>query len=383
MKKTKFFLHIGHGKTGTSAVQSSLAIASDDLLSQGINYPIHPSLRDRSSQLEITSGNWAPNPNISLSDELLNLAECNLDDSKIILSSESLFWEIPELLQNKQKWESKIDLHILMAVRDIEEMISSEYQQRVKRHGDSMPFEQFIRARQFISSHHAQAAKIIELMSNLKISNTVINYSKHKHDISRIIFKKIGAEDAFPEQRMDGVIINRSLSRKELDLMIAINKIYHEKIPSISTTLSDALIKNQPKITSQQCKIERHQLEKLYIHNKTFLEAINKFLAPTEHLSTACNTATKHTSVDQDQKIRTEEAVSIKLIGDTLKEVLTCECKKKLSNETVDAVIALSQSGTVTNKIEIELLELAIANRPEGKALGRLLIRAKKKSKNI
>lgn len=383
MKKTKFFLHIGHGKTGTSAVQSSLAIASDDLLSQGINYPIHPSLRDRSSQLEITSGNWAPNPNISLSNELLNLAECNLDDSKIILSSESLFWEIPELLQNKQKWESKIDLHILMAVRDIEEMISSEYQQRVKRHGDSMPFEQFIRARQFVSSHHAQAAKIIELMSNLKISNTVINYSKHKHDISRIIFKKIGAEDAFPEQRMDGVIINRSLSRKELDLMIAINKIYHERIPSISTTLSDALIKNQPKITSQQCKIEQHQLEKLYIHNKTFLEAINKFLAPTEHLSTACNTATKHTSVDQDQKIRTEEAVSIKLIGDTLKEVLTCECKKKLSNETVDAVIALSQSGTVTNKIEIELLELAIANRPEGKALGRLLKRAKKKSQTI
>ena len=228
MKKTKFFLHIGHGKTGTSAVQSSLAIASDDLLSQGINYPIHPSLRDRSSQLEITSGNWAPNPNISLSNELLNLAECNLDDSKIILSSESLFLENTELLQKKQKLESKIDLHILMAVRDIEEMISSEYQQRVKRHGDSMPFEQFIRARQFISSHHAQAAKIIELMSNLKISNTVINYSKHKHDISRIIFKKIGAEDAFPEQRMDGVIINRSLSRKELDLMIAINKIFTE-----------------------------------------------------------------------------------------------------------------------------------------------------------
>ena len=55
------------------------------------------------------------------------------------------------------KVESKIDLHILMAVRDIEEMISSEYQQRVKRHGDSMPFEQFIRARKFVSSHRTNS----------------------------------------------------------------------------------------------------------------------------------------------------------------------------------------------------------------------------------
>ena len=77
VKKTKLFLHIGHGKTGTSAVQSSLAIASGKLLERGINYPIHPSLRDRSSQLEITSGNWAPNPEVNLTQELLTLANNN------------------------------------------------------------------------------------------------------------------------------------------------------------------------------------------------------------------------------------------------------------------------------------------------------------------
>ena len=163
--------------------------------------------------------------------------------------------------------------------------------------------------------------------------------------------------------------------------MVAINKIYHERIPSIGTTISDALIKNQPKITSQQCKVEQHQLEKIYTHNK-ILETITKFLAPTEHLSTACDTRTKHTSVDQDQKIRTEEAVSIQLIGDTLKEVLAIEYKKPLSNETVDAIIALSQSRSVTKKIEIELLELAKENRPQGQALARLLKRAKNELEN-
>ena len=185
MKKTKLFLHIGHGKTGTSAIQSSLAIASNDLAEQGISYPIQQSLRDRASRLEITSGNWEPNSEVSLSDELLEIAKNNGNNSKVILSSESLFWLIPELIQNKNKWENNIDIHIILAVREIEEMLSSEYQQRVKRHGDSMPLEQFLRARHFISSHHAKAAEIIELMNQSNISNNIINYSRHKRDISQ------------------------------------------------------------------------------------------------------------------------------------------------------------------------------------------------------
>ena len=88
MKKTKLFLHIGHGKTGTSAIQSSLAIASNDLAGQGISYPIQQSLRDRASRLEIPSGNWEPKSEASLSDELLEITKNNGENSKIILSSE-------------------------------------------------------------------------------------------------------------------------------------------------------------------------------------------------------------------------------------------------------------------------------------------------------
>ena len=87
MKKTKLFLHIGHGKTGTSAIQSSLAIASNDLAEQGINYPIQQSLRDRASRLEITSGNWEPNSEVSLSDELLEIAK-----NVVVFSSAGMNW---------------------------------------------------------------------------------------------------------------------------------------------------------------------------------------------------------------------------------------------------------------------------------------------------
>ena len=145
MNKTKLFLHIGHGKTGTSAIQSSLAIASEKLAALGIEYPINAKLRDRASQLEITSGNWKPKSETSLAEQLLEITRKNKNNSTIILSSESLFWLVPDLLCRKSDWEDFIDLHIIMAVREVEEMLSSEYQQLVKRHGNSMLLGQFIR----------------------------------------------------------------------------------------------------------------------------------------------------------------------------------------------------------------------------------------------
>jgi len=381
VKKTKLFLHIGHGKTGTSAIQSALAIASEDLAKRGINYPIQQSLRDRASRLEITSGNWEPTSEASLTNQLLEIAKSNYKNSKIILSSESLFWLVPELIQNKSTWETHIDLHIILAVREIEEMLSSEYQQRVKRHGDAMPLEQFLRARHFVSSHHAKAAEVIELIAQSNITNTIINYSEHKRDISQLIFKLIGAEDLYPTSQMAGAIINRSLSRKELEILITINALYFSRFPWISARISDALIKNQPKLEAQQCKIAKQQLQKVYETNDPYLQTINAFLDSKEQLTSLANLSQEIAQVDspeQAQKIREEEAISVSLMGDTLLQTLTNESKRKLSNDTVDAIIALSQSGQVSKTTEVELLEVAKENRPQGQKLAQLLERARK-----
>ena len=335
MNKTKLFLHIGHGKTGTSAIQSSLAIASERLAALGIEYPIDTKLRDRASQLEITSGNWKAKSETSLTDQLLEITRRNKKNSTIILSSESLFWLIPDLLSRRTDWGDFIDLHIIMAVREVEEMLSSEYQQLVKRHGNSMLLGQFIRTRNFVSSHHAKAAEIIDLMSQHKTSNTITNYSKHRKDISRLIFKLIGAEEAYPEDKMTGAVINRSLSRKELDFLIMINKLYHKEFPSISTKISDALIKRQPNLEAGKCKISEKQLEKIYKKNETALQKINTCLDVNEQLSTYSvpNKQPKedtHSSAEQNRRMREEELLSIKVIGDTLLEVLTTKQKQSI-----------------------------------------------------
>ena len=381
VKKTKLFLHIGHGKTGTSAIQSSLAIASKNLLHKGINYPIDSSLRDRASRLEITSGTWEQEPGTHLSEQLLSICKKNQSKPTIMLSSESLFWLIPELIENKSEWETCLDLHIILAVREIEEMLSSEYQQRVKRHGDSMPIEQFIQARNFVSSHHEKAAEIIRLMSQKNIPNTIINYSQHKNDISQVIFRLIGAEELYPADQMSGAIINRSLSSKELEILITINALYYKKYPWICTKISNTLIKKQPKIEAQRCIISSQQLEKIYETNDNYLKTINACLEPSKRLMTISNfnqVKDKVASPQQAQKIRQEETISINLIGEALQQALTHEEKEKLSNNTIDAIIALSQSGTVSKATEFELLKIAKASRPQGAKLTKLLERAKK-----
>ena len=85
-------------------------------------------------------------------------------------------------------------------------------------------------------------------------------------------------------------------------------------------------------------------------------------------------------STEQVQKIVEEEKISVDLIADTLLQALSIgkRSKRQLSNDTVDAIIKLSQSGTVTKTTEVELLEVAKENRPQGKKLAMLLERARK-----
>jgi len=232
-----------------------------------------------------------------------------------------------------------------------------------------------------VSSHHAKAAEVIELITQSNITNTIINYSRHKRDISNLIFKLIGAEDLYPADQMAGAIINRSLSRKELEILITVNALYYSRYPWISTRISDALIKNQPRLEAQQCKIAKQQLHKVYKTNDTYLQTINAFLDSNEQLTSLANFSqekAQECSPEQAQKIREEETVSVSLIGDTLLQTLTNESKRRLSNDTVDAIIALSQSGQVSKTTEVELLEVAKENRPQGQKLAQLLERARK-----
>ena len=379
MAKTKIVLHAGHGKTGTSAIQSALAISAEALLKNGINYPIDPNERQRAARFEITSGNWKHNPTISLSQQCIQLATSNIDGQTIVLSSESLFWHLPEFIDQKDQWSNAVEVHVILAVRELEEMLSSEYQQRVKRHGESKPFEQFLKQRHFISSHHKKAAEVLTQASRQNIQITLLNYSRHKKTISQRVFDAIGCSDLFPSDQMSDLVINRSLSQKELQMLMMINALYYDQFPWISARLSDALAKSLPNTETQRSRISPQSLEKLYEKNDPYLQIINSHLRTEEPL-------TVHQTLERDrkmnnspkyfQKIRQEEDQSVKLISKTLLEALVNNPAQRLCNETIDTLIKTSQADDTPVHVEVELLEIAKINRPQGQRLGQLLERA-------
>ena len=104
-----------------------------------------------------------------------------------------------------------MEVKVIIAVRELEEMLSSEYQQRVKRHGESKPFEQFLKRRQFISSHHKKAAEVLTQLSEQNIPVTLINIQSTKNTL-QCVFDALGAEIC---SRADGdLVINCSLSQR-------------------------------------------------------------------------------------------------------------------------------------------------------------------------
>ena len=380
MAKTRIVLHAGHGKTGTSAIQSALAISADALLKNGIRYPIDSNERQRATSFEITSGNWKHNPTTSLSQQCLQLAASNTAGHTIVLSSESLFWHLTDFANQKDQWNDAVEIQVILAVRELEEMLSSEYQQRVKRHGESKPFEQFLRSRNFISSHHKKAAEVLRQLSQSQIPVTLINYSRHKNSISERIFDAIGCRELYPHEQMGDLVINRSLSQKELQMLMMINALYFDQFPWISARLSDALAKNLPHIETQRSRISPKSLEKLYEKNDEYLQIINSHLNPEEPLTAVRTFEQDHktkTTAKHLQNLRKEEEESIRMISKTLLEALRNDPTQRLSNETIDTLIKTSQVEDTPAHVEVELLEIAKINRPQGQRLGQLLERAR------
>ena len=380
MPKPQFYLHIGHGKTGTTAIQSAFAIAQEDLLKHQIEYPIQLIERERAAQFAITSGNWKHNPKESLAQELFRLSHENTNNNSILLSSESLFWHLDSLFEEESNKLKNLDLHILLAVRDIEEMLSSEYQQRVKRHGEKRPFEQFLRSRHFISSHHKKASEIINQLKRNEIKTTIINYSKHKNKITELIFETLQAPDAYPRNLVHGVVVNRSMSQKELSILTLINALFFTKFPWISARLSDALVKQLPNVQSQKCRLSEGSKSKLYEVNNEYIQNINSSLHPNDYLLDYSTINTNTASIDRSvtQQIRKEEQLSIDVISSTLMTAIQREsAHNRLSNTTIDHLIKLSQAADIEAETKVELLELAAANRPQGQRLIKLLEQAK------
>lgn len=247
-------LHVGAGKTGTSAIQTWLARNHGRLAKQGILYPEPPEGFALAMEGKITTGNATPvveftnrkrrsagfNEAAFLAwlDGLLRLrADTILFSSEILPGGDAqLFAALRDFVE-----ERNARVKVVYAVRNAADHAFSKWGQMVKRHGCVLTWDEFCR------DSTVPFLRVLNRFADVfgREAIEVINYERHKHDMVGRLLSVVTPLDV-GDTRVGTV--NRSLSVREVELMRAFNAEVARRTGDavlrdrLSTELSDHLI---------------------------------------------------------------------------------------------------------------------------------------------
>jgi hypothetical protein len=223
------YIHIGHGKTGSSWIQSSLRSSRESLASHSLHYANGPDALLTEMNL-ISSGNGTG----LLSSEAefgRRLSECShTEGCSVIFSSEFLFKEINDpgvldFMLPVAKQFGYQDIEILMFIRDPMEYATSLWQQKVKRKGETMEFENNVKTDIMYVQVHERVTNLLEYMDgkeNIKL--TIRNYNRCKdallEEVAQWLRVPASALVVPPFRR-----VNRSMTRGEIRLQMEFNRV--------------------------------------------------------------------------------------------------------------------------------------------------------------
>lgn len=243
------YLHCGAPKTGTSFLQVLFARHADVLKENNIIYP-HNSFTEGASKGKITSGNGIlmanylrpqlphhiENKDIFIDDFDRMLREGEGKD--FLFSSEFLVFPRNERTQRLVDVinGNGYNVKALYFVRDIADAARSAYSQQVKRHGEVKNFADFLKTWDGFALHHTNL--IASAFGEDSLS--LFNYGQHKEDLAKFVFRDFLGCDFDPDFHEK---INRSLTDKEMDLLISFNSVAGDGNAFASTFVSDALMR--------------------------------------------------------------------------------------------------------------------------------------------
>ena len=239
MSRRKILLHVGHGKTGTSFLQSAFANSIDALAAAGISYPLADKEVERVRKGGISSGNGTPAPG-----HLRKMV--TRGDETLLLSNEGLFFRLKPhgLLDVMRENAPEADFEVLIYVRDPMDHAVSKYQQQVKRGGSTETFEEFLKT----YNHPAVVANFIRWLEAQDIPVHVRNYSRHRSDLLQSFEALLGVSTSVLTPP-DVKNVNRSMTNSEIALQIAFNKTM---LTAASKFISDPLCEQLPNIRSER-----------------------------------------------------------------------------------------------------------------------------------
>ncbi|WP_282177101.1 hypothetical protein [Vibrio nereis] len=313
-------LHVGYGKTGSSALQSWLANNASCLAEQGFSYAI----KDKDSiQYRISSGNGGP-----LNGFLAGLSNAeqfkqhyfNHDLANTIISSEILSLS-PDTISKLESFckTNSIELKVLAYVRDLADWTYSAYVQGVKRHCSLMSYSDYIVNMKAFP--HISMAK----MMNGRFSDiTFVHYNTHKADV-------VAPFAQWANIREDLLIplanrkVNRTLTVDEIQvvqLFVSWRQSYFNDLDTfnISMLISDWLVNDFPNKESEVAITEKN-IEQLTGKFGQSLEAFNRSIGESNGFALSYADVTL---VPQMKEVSvSEEVIDVHLFELVLRYVLS------------------------------------------------------------
>ncbi len=242
----ELILHIGYGKTGSSALQSWLANNHKKLNQQGVMYA---GVNEDAKSFRISSGNGA-----MLHEYLFNdgVSDQRLLDyyfggfERAIVSSEqfqALRNGTPEALKLKEFLDKyNIRLHLIAFIRNIYNHFYSNYVQAIKRQGCLLTFDNWISDRLEIKPFECyQSLSRVWPMTLISYDNNIANLA--------LAFCENSGIEYFELAPMSALKVNRTLSYSEIVLIqkLATRAVEHGYQSSIvAKVLSDDLVNLYP-----------------------------------------------------------------------------------------------------------------------------------------
>jgi hypothetical protein len=215
----KLVLHVGSPKTGTSFVQSSLAISRNSLSASGIWYPEHSS--DRAAVAGyITSGNIDAFDVLHMRDDFLR----GFDDlppsmNKLLYSNENMIQMLSEAPHVLSDVLAVAPVEALAFVRDPVEWLWSTYGQHVKGRGVTHDLEEFVPRWR----HPHVALEFFKMCDEMGIGLTVRNYSRVRPRLLDVFEQMLSPQGDVSLTRPERETVNRSLTLSELALQRVVN----------------------------------------------------------------------------------------------------------------------------------------------------------------
>jgi len=295
----KLFLHIGHPKTGSSAIQVACARSTVQLATHGIHYPHHKSTALALAG-QFTAGN------VTLTRFLVEYKKAVAEtptDNVLFYSCEGFFNDLATPnSQVAQLNETGVDISILMFLRNPIEYALSLYQQHVKSRGYTQSLSHFMSEFDQMS----QTEIVLDRINSMGIPLTLHRFDTNKSRIIELTEQWLRIPEGVLT-RLE-LTVNRSATRAEQSFLREMSTHLGQ---SSSDHIGRALVNSLPNISQELPALSKTCYHDFVSNIEPQIQRLNAQLPENLHYNITPYETLYTTQPSEDHFVFTQEQINV------------------------------------------------------------------------